>query len=284
MADVQPGATRLPDLYTTDATHGWSIGMRAVTHALLAATVFPPGPILELGCGAGGQLAALAHTYPDHPRVGTDIHPLALAYARRAAPTAWLYQGDMTALPFAAHTFAAILCLDALDQVGVQPPVALCEIRRVLQPQGIVLARVSAHPWLAGPHDAAFNTRHRYTHRELRQTFVQAGFRVRRITYANASLGLLAVLPRLLQRWGLPIGDERNATGGATARRLFSAILATEARALSRVNLPFGLSLYIEAQSVHEPAAQPVRDPMSVPKGVAPNTATTRLPYKKLVE
>src|SRR5690606_42058288 len=41
----------LPLLYAGDESYGWSEGMRAVTHALLANVTLPEGAVAEAGCG-----------------------------------------------------------------------------------------------------------------------------------------------------------------------------------------------------------------------------------------
>ncbi len=79
---------------------------------------------------------------------------------------------------------------------------ALAEVRRVLRPGGVLLARVSAHPWLSGPHDLAFNTGRRWRLHDLVRHFQAAGLQVERTTYANSLLSPLIVAARLLQRWG----------------------------------------------------------------------------------
>ncbi|MBK8051686.1 MAG: hypothetical protein IPK16_34130 [Anaerolineales bacterium] len=65
------------------------------------------------------------------------------------------------------------------------------------------MIRVSAYPWLEGPHDVAFNTARRYGRRELVTLLGQHGFEIERTTYANGLLGLPVMLVRLLQRWGV---------------------------------------------------------------------------------
>ncbi len=65
-----------------------------------------PGPILDLGCGAGRHLAA----FRDHGVrvVGLDLSPVLLARARATASGVALARGDMRALPFRDGSFAAV--------------------------------------------------------------------------------------------------------------------------------------------------------------------------------
>jgi ubiquinone/menaquinone biosynthesis C-methylase UbiE len=240
----------LPALYQTELTNGWSVGMRRVTHALLPA-VLPAGPILELGCGGGGLLRELAERVPQQTLYGMDRHPLALSAAQlhlaQSAPQVQLTQADLHGLPFAANSFGLICALDTFDQTGVDLTRGLAESWRVLQPQGMLLLRVSAHAWLQGAHDVAFNTGHRYAVGELQRLLHVAGYASLRITYANMLLAPPIVLLRLYQRlYARPLADELYVT--AAVNRLLALALRCEARWLRRANLPFGISLYAIAR------------------------------------
>lgn len=222
--------------------------MRAVTLALLARQPAPLGPILELGCGAGGLMAELATRYPTRSIFGADINPLALSYAHRLlAQPPTLVDADLQRLPFAEASFGLVLALDAIDQKGVDPVTALCESWRVLKPQGLLLLRVSAHPWLESAHDVAFNTGRRFTAAELLEILQAVGFRAIRQTYANALLAPAIVPVRLLQRWGILPFHEAPYTVPAV-NRLLAALLQREAQWLQAHNLGFGVSLYVLAR------------------------------------
>ncbi|RIK41422.1 MAG: hypothetical protein DCC55_11930 [Chloroflexi bacterium] len=238
----------LPALYQLDRVNGWSIGMRAVTHALLDRVSLPAGPILELGCGSGVFNAELQRRYPDRPVLGVDLHPLALAYARqtgRQPPT--LVRADLQRLPFESKSVSAILALDTFDQYGVDLRAALSESWRSLQPQGVLLLRVSAHPWLEGEHDMAFNTGRRYRRAELVHWLESTGFVAERVTFANALLSPPLVALRLLQRWGgLALDDTSFAD--SPINRLFARVLTLEARWLRYADFGFGISLYAVAR------------------------------------
>ncbi len=240
----------LPALYQLDRVNGWSIGMRAITHALLGRANLPPGPLLELGCGSGVFNAELRTRYPGRTVLGMDLHPLALAYAGRAAgamPT--LARADLHQLPLASASVSAVLALDVFDQQGVEINAALAESWRLLQPGGMLLLRVSAHPWLEGAHDAAFNTGRRYRRDEIGGLLHTHGFAVMRMTYANALLSPPLVALRLMQRWGWLEVEETGFTESAV-NRLFAHILRFEARWLARADFPFGISLYALAQKL----------------------------------
>lgn len=222
--------------------------MRAVTHALLDRVLLPEGPILELGCGSGVFNAELERRYPHRAVLGVDLHPLALAYARQAGrEQPALVRADLQRLPFEPGSVSAILALDTFDQHGVDLQAALSESWRILRPQGMLLLRVSAHPWLEGEHDTAFNTGRRYRRAEMVDALEATGFVAERVTFANTLLSPPLVALRLLQRWGRLALDDTS-LAGEPANSLFARVLTLEAHWLRSADLGFGISLYVVAR------------------------------------
>jgi SAM-dependent methyltransferase len=243
-----PDDSLLPHLYAHDGANGWSQGMRAITGALLETLSLPPGALLEIGCGSGQMLAALKRRYPDRTITGMDLHPLALAHAQQSTGgQCALLQGNMLQLPAATESVAAIIALDALDQRAVDIVDALKECHRVLMDQGALVMRVSAHAWLEGAHDLAFNTGRRYSMEELLDALAAANLDLIRITYANSLLSLPMGALRLLQRWQILPFSEAIYTGGAI-NRILAQVLQAEAQFLRENDLPLGLSLYAIAR------------------------------------
>ncbi|MEZ4661553.1 MAG: class I SAM-dependent methyltransferase [Caldilineaceae bacterium] len=243
-------ATLLPLLYESEERYGWSVGMRAITHALMMRVPLPDGPILELGCGGGAFLRELSQRQNGRQVLGADLHPTALISAqRRLNGRSGPVGANMLTLPFAAATFGAVVALDSFDQQGVKLSLALAESHRVLRPRGLLLLRVSAYEWLHSTHDTAFNTGRRYTRKELQTVLAYQGFQPLTTTYANAIMLPPVTLIRLLQRYKLApfVASQYN-----TSRfdELMKAILKLEAHWIERWNMPFGISLYVAAQKV----------------------------------
>ncbi len=239
----------LASLYERERQPGWSSGMRAVTRALLADLTLPPGPLLELGCGGGAMLAELAATFPGRPVYGLDLWESALIQARRMIPPGGpcLIQGDLQHLPFPAQHFALVLALDAFDQRGVDFATGIWESWRILQGGGMLVMRVSAHPWLYSAHDVAFNTGTRYSAKTVCQALEHVGLEITRLTYANFLWFAPMVLLRLLQRWGI-LPFRMAWYRSARLHRVLAVALTWEAAWLARHNLPTGLSLYALAR------------------------------------
>src|SRR4030095_454317 len=99
-------------------------------------------PLLDLGCGTGGFTLAL-HALTGARVVGVDVSFRLVQYAvqKTAVGSAlWWVQGHADALPFPEATFARVLLSLVLHQVPHRAQ-ALTEVRRILQPGGLVIIR-----------------------------------------------------------------------------------------------------------------------------------------------
>jgi ubiquinone/menaquinone biosynthesis C-methylase UbiE len=229
-----------------DASNGWSQGMRSISLALLAGQPFIKGPLLDLGCGGGMFVQELAVARPLSLVMGADLSSTALAYAQARSRGERLLQVDAGYLPLGAESIGLVTALDAFDQVGIDIDRTLAEVRRVLRPGGLLLIRVSAHPWLWGPHDVAFNTGRRWRLPDLVAHVQKAGFGVLRTTYANALLSPLIVAMRLLQQKGWLAPEPAVEEEGAL-HALLRRALDLEAAWLEQHRFPFGISAYVLA-------------------------------------
>jgi len=101
--------------------------------------VGPGDAFLEVGCGEGGNLVHLAHAGAAGPRlrVGLDLFPAKLGFARdRQVPAAFVV-GAAQALPFRSGSFDVVLCRDVLHHLE-DPATAVAELARVIRSGGRV--------------------------------------------------------------------------------------------------------------------------------------------------
>lgn len=92
--------------------------------------------VLDLGCGEG-VLALLKRK--DVTLVGVDISPELLTLARRNGYDG-IHASDLTALPYADHSFDYVVSLDVWGHVSFSDKQrVLSEIKRVLKPEGVTL-------------------------------------------------------------------------------------------------------------------------------------------------
>ena len=129
--------------------------------------------ILELGCGPGLGLEYLRECGASRV-VGADRNPVLLELARTcSSPGAPVVRCDAARLPFAERTFEMVLLLEVLMYLA-DPVAVLREVRRILAPGGSVLLTMPNPEAMAvrSPGSAV----HFYSHGQVRQLLLQAGF------------------------------------------------------------------------------------------------------------
>ena len=100
------------------------------------------GAILDVGCGTGWWLRALADAGVGAERLhGIDIQPERVAAARQAVSGAEIDVGDARRLPFPDESFAVVLQFTLLSSLGSHGAIreALGDGMRVLAPGGLLL-------------------------------------------------------------------------------------------------------------------------------------------------
>jgi SAM-dependent methyltransferase len=240
-----------PDYYEriseVEREHWWYRGTREIALALLGSRLDDARRILDAGCGTGGFLRWALDKSSFDWAVGVDIGSAAIDLAQRLVPEAEFRVAPLSDLPLADASFDLTVMNDVLQHVpeGELEP-SLSELRRTLAPGGVLLIRTNGartarrerEDWRA--YDAGL----------LRSTLEAGGFRVERITYANAALSL----------WGDALGrtpraptEERHGIPEAPGRvrsAIASALMRAEARLLARpgLRLPYGHTLFAVAR------------------------------------
>ena len=121
-------------------------------------------PILDAGCGPGGNGAWLA----EHGDVvGVDRSPDALRFVHERRPDVAPVLGDLTALPLASASVDAAIAITVLYAVD-DDAAAAAELARVLAPGGVLVVVEPAFPSLRRAHDTTVHGRRRYRRPGLR--------------------------------------------------------------------------------------------------------------------
>ena len=106
------------------------------------------GDLLDIGCGAGNVVRAIAERCPQLHVHGVDVSTAALEVARRAAPNVNFKQAPAERLPFVDGSMSAVVMLDVLEHLE-DPLASLREVRRVLVPGGLfhIVLPLEIQPW-----------------------------------------------------------------------------------------------------------------------------------------
>ncbi len=142
---------------------------------------------------------------------------------------------------FVGRRAIVVRVLEHIEEDGA----ALRELRRVLRPGGLLLLTVPAVQLLWGDQDEISHHFRRYTDASLRRPLQAAGFVVERSSYFNTLLFAPIAAVRLLRRAIRPPSAERTDfdLGSVRLNGVLSRLLSSEAAAVSRTRLPFGVSL-----------------------------------------
>jgi 2-polyprenyl-3-methyl-5-hydroxy-6-metoxy-1,4-benzoquinol methylase len=227
--------------------HFWFEAREQLVLAQLERHALAPGSVLDLGCGNGRLLAALATR--GAATTGVDAYPDSLARARARAPKATLLQADILDVPLESGGFDLVTALDVLEHVA--PGAFFDEARRLLAPQGHLLLSVPAFRCLWSQRDVAAGHRKRYQRADLAAELAVHGFEVLSATHYQFLLFPLLWLSRRLDASrDRPL--ERSPP--ALLRRLLGWINQQEVRWWGRKSLPWGSSLMVVARPHEGPA------------------------------
>lgn len=206
------------------------------------------GSMLEVGCGNGYVLAAIAASHPGLRVAGSDLSESALQRARARTPHATFVRADARKLPFDGE-FDVVGAFDVLEHVD-EDGAALTAIHGALAPGGGLIVTVPQHRWLWSETDRYSGHERRYSRRELVGKLEAAGFRVRVATsFVTLALPVMAA-SRAWQALSLSRFDPgRELTLPRGVDALLDRALRVEVAAIRRgVRLPAGGSLLVVAE------------------------------------
>lgn len=131
---------------------------------------------LEVGCGTGYVLAAIADAFPGLEVHGSEIFVEGLGFAKDRVDRAHLFQMDARHVPYDA-AFDVIGAFDVIEHIDEDVRV-LEEMHRALHPGGGIILTVPQHDWLWSSQDEVAHHVRRYSRDELVGKVRDAGFRV----------------------------------------------------------------------------------------------------------
>ncbi len=224
--------------------HWWFRGRRHLVHSLLLQAV--PNrtcDILEIGC-SGGPLIQQLHADGYTNVTGIDISEEAIGICQKNGLSD-THVMDAQALAFPDNSFNIVIASDVLEHLS-DASQALCEWRRVLKPDGMLIVFVPAFQFLWSFHDELNRHFKRYRQTELRELLTVSGFIVVRSSYWNSILFSPVACIRIFR--GL-FPERDNLTGdirptlGVLNTVLYWILLAENSTIMSGLNLPVGVSV-----------------------------------------
>jgi SAM-dependent methyltransferase len=237
--------------FQAETRHFWFRGLRRFVRPLLADAVAgrERPRVLDAGCGTGCNLRML----PELARgYGFDLNRVGLRYAREAGH-ARVARASVVAIPFPDATFDLVTSFDVLYALTTdEARRAMSEMARVLKPGGTLVVNVAALEILRGGHSVLAEELRRYDRPMMEDAVAQAGLRLARLTYTNASLFPAILAARLLQRAaGMNTPEDTGheiSVPPAPVNAVLDAVLRLEAMLLRVIDLPFGSSLLCAAK------------------------------------
>jgi SAM-dependent methyltransferase len=204
------------------------------------------GRLLDAGCGTGGLLRKLAAAHCDARLFGLDAwEPACTLTATRSGRP--VVQGVLNQLPLIDGAVDCMVSADVLSHNGVDPRLALRELRRCLSASGVLILNLPAYQWLLSYHDERVQQARRFTRGEVVQLLEEAGFAPLYATYWNTFLFPLMLLRRLLP--ASPGQESDVHPYPQPVERLFGSLLACESALLrAGARLPFGGSVLVVAR------------------------------------
>ena len=168
--------------------HWWFVARRRIVRKLIG-SVLPPNPettLIDVGCGTGANLAALAD---DYRCVGIDTSAEAIELARRRFLRVTFLDG------FAPRDVPAeilkdarlVLMTDVLEHVP-DDYALLSELLAAVQPGTYFLLTVPADPALWSPHDESFGHYRRYRLTDFQSLWAGLPVDTHMVSYFNARL------------------------------------------------------------------------------------------------
>jgi SAM-dependent methyltransferase len=245
-AEIAYDASRFEVLAEVESGHFW-FRSRARLIVWALRRHFPRArSMLEVGCGTGQVLAAVAQALPALRLAGAEAHPRALGMARRRVPRAELLQMDCRQIPF-REEFDVLGAFDVIEHVDDDERV-LREMHASCRSGGGIMITVPQHPWLWSYRDEFARHFRRYRRRDLLRKLRAAGFeRPWATSFVTCLLPLM-----VLSRWRQAKPEGFDASGelklGGMANRAFGAVMALERRLIAAgLRLPAGGSLLVVA-------------------------------------
>lgn len=194
------------ELSELEAEYFWFVARNELIVGLVDKFFPDARRFLEIGCGNGAVLRAIAESRRWERLVGSELHPAGLAHARkRLPPEVEFVQMDARNIP-GIGVFDLTGAFDVIEHIADDEGV-LRGMRAATQTGGGTIIAVPQHPWLWSDADDLAHHQRRYRRGELEAKLRRNGFEVLFSSSFTALLLPLMVASRLMRRGGQPDAD-----------------------------------------------------------------------------
>lgn len=180
--------------------HWWFLGRRRIMTSLVHRLVppFKKSVILDIGCGTGGNIAALASEYSC---MGIDSSSEAIALAKKRFPQVEFRCCPMDSLDFGAAGSSAdlFLLMDVLEHVE-EDIALLSQIVSAAKPGAYFLVTVPADMALWSRHDVSFGHYRRYNQAQFEKLWAGLPVSALLVSHYNTRLYPIVRTIRTLNR------------------------------------------------------------------------------------
>jgi SAM-dependent methyltransferase len=212
-----------------ETDHFWFVARRELLTGLMRKFFPDARRLLEIGCGSGAVLGAMAQSRSWERLAGSELHPSGLAYARRLLPAAVEFvQMDARAIP-AVNLFDLTGAFDVIEHIADDEAV-LRGMRAATVTGGGIIVAVPQHPWLWSPADDFAHHQRRYRRGELEEKLRRSGFEVLFSSSFTAWLLPLMAISRLARKGKAANADAYEFAPNPLVNRALTAILRAETR------------------------------------------------------
>jgi SAM-dependent methyltransferase len=185
-------------LAAMEASHWWFRARNQILLWILTTKIRPKTNYLEVGCGTGFVLEAVARRFPWLQLEATEYYNAGLSVARDRIPSCQFREMDALAMKD-TNQYECIGCFDVLEHIQDDERV-ISNFYQALQPTGTLILTVPQHQWLWSAADDFARHVRRYSRRDILTKLRRVGFK---ISYASSFVSLLLPL-MLVQRLSGP--------------------------------------------------------------------------------
>ena len=250
-------ASSFSELWKVESKNFWFVSRnKLIVHFLRKFSRGGKKNFLEIGCGTGFVLSAVASEFPEFRLTASDIFVEGLSFAVQRVPRASFLQMDARNMPF-CDEFDVVGAFDVLEHIEDDAGV-ISEVHNSLHDGGMFIATVPQHMWLWSRQDEAACHVRRYSPGELEKKLAAAGFHIEASVSFVSFLLPLMWFSRKIMEDSSPAAHEANDAAASNMRefsmpaplnKLLTWVLTIERAAIKLgLRLPWGGSRLVVAR------------------------------------